>query len=109
MNIRFHVYVVISYLYRITGLLESGHVSMTFLVTNFTILKQVYKKPVCRLQVCKIRELKKINKTNNVGMVQKIKGWLYIGRIVLVERTEVEPFDRIAGIEWNAVKLYRIC
>ena len=28
-------------------------------------------------------------------------GWLYIGQIFLVERTEVEPFDRIAGIEWN--------
>ena len=29
--------------------------------------------------------------------------------INLVERTEVEPFDRIAGIEWNAVEVYRIC
>ena len=27
----------------------------------------------------------------------------------MVERTEVEPFDRIAGIEWNAVEIYRIC
>ena len=36
-------------------------------------------------------------------------GWLYIGRIFLVERTEVEPFDRIAGIERNAVEFYRIC
>ena len=27
--------------------------------------------------------------------------------IFLVERTEVEPFDRIAGIEWNAVEFYR--
>ena len=36
-------------------------------------------------------------------------GWLYIGRIFLVERTEVEPFVRIAGIEWNAVEFYRIC
>ena len=25
------------------------------------------------------------------------------------ERTEVEPFDRIAGIEWNAVEFNRIC
>ena len=32
-----------------------------------------------------------------------------MGRIFLVERTEVEPFDRIAGIEWNAVEFYRIC
>ena len=32
-----------------------------------------------------------------------------IGRIFLVERTEIEPFDRIAGIEWNAVEFYRIC
>ena len=30
-------------------------------------------------------------------------------RIFLVERTEVEPFDRIAEIEWNAVEFYRIC
>ena len=29
-----------------------------------------------------------------------------MGRIFLVERTEVEPFDRIAGIEWNAVEFY---
>ena len=36
-------------------------------------------------------------------------GWLLIGRIFLVERAEVEPFDRIAGIEWNAVEFYRIC
>ena len=36
-------------------------------------------------------------------------GWLQIGRIFLFERTEVEPFDRIAGIEWNAVEFYRIC
>ena len=34
---------------------------------------------------------------------------LYISRIFLVERTEVEAFDRIAGIEWNTVELYRIC
>ena len=27
----------------------------------------------------------------------------------LVGITEVEPFDRIAGIEWNAVEFYRIC
>ena len=25
----------------------------------------------------------------------------------MVERTDVEPFDRIAGIEWNAVEFYR--
>ena len=31
-----------------------------------------------------------------------------IYRIFLVERTEVEPFDRIAGIEWNAVEFHRI-
>ena len=30
-------------------------------------------------------------------------------RIFLVEMTEVEPFDRIAGIEWNAVEIHRIC
>ena len=42
-------------------------------------------------------------------MVQRHLGWLEIGRIFLVERTEVEPFDRIAGIEWNAVEFYRIC
>ena len=30
-------------------------------------------------------------------------------RIFLVERTEVEPFDRIAGIECNAVEFYRVC
>ena len=36
-------------------------------------------------------------------------GWLKIGRIFLVERTEVELFDRIAGIEWNAVEFYRNC
>ena len=24
-------------------------------------------------------------------------------------QTEVEPFDRIAGIEWNAVEFYRTC
>ena len=35
-------------------------------------------------------------------------GWLQIGRIFLVERTEVEPFDRNAEIEWNAVEFYRI-
>ena len=35
-------------------------------------------------------------------------GWLKTGRIFQVKRTEVEPFDRIAGIEWNAVELYRI-
>ena len=37
------------------------------------------------------------------------KGWLKIGRIFLVERSEVEPFDQIAGIEWNVVEFYRIC
>ena len=39
----------------------------------------------------------------------KIFGWLSIGRSFLVERTEVEPFDRIAGIERNAVEFYRVC
>ena len=34
-------------------------------------------------------------------------GWLKIGRIFLVERTEVEPFDRIAEIEWNTVEFDR--
>ena len=28
---------------------------------------------------------------------------------IVVERTEVEPFDRITGIERNAVEFYRIC
>ena len=28
-----------------------------------------------------------------------MSGWLELGRIFLVERTEDEPFDRIAGIE----------
>ena len=37
------------------------------------------------------------------------EGWLLIGQIFLVERTEVEPYDRIAGIERNAVEFYRIC
>ena len=36
-------------------------------------------------------------------------GWLQMGRIFLVGRTEVEYFDPIAGIEWNAVEFYRIC
>ena len=36
-------------------------------------------------------------------------GWLQIGRMFLVEKTKVEPSDRIAGIEWNAVEFYRIC
>ena len=31
-----------------------------------------------------------------------------MGGIFLVERTEVEPFDRNAGIDWNAVEFYRI-
>ena len=35
--------------------------------------------------------------------------WREIGRIFLVERTEVEPFDRNAWIEWNAVEFYRVC
>ena len=34
---------------------------------------------------------------------------LGLGRIFLVEKTEVERFDRIAGIEWNAGEFYRIC
>ena len=32
-----------------------------------------------------------------------------MGRIFLVERTEVEPFDRITGIEWKTVEFYCIC
>ena len=36
-------------------------------------------------------------------------GWLQIGPIFLVEMTEVEPFDRIAGIEWNAFEFCRFC
>ena len=36
-------------------------------------------------------------------------GWLQIGRVFLLERIEVEPFDPIAGIEWNAVEFYCIC
>ena len=27
----------------------------------------------------------------------------------MVEKKEVEAFDRIAGIEWNAVEFYRVC
>ena len=34
-------------------------------------------------------------------------GWLKIGRVFLVERTEVEPFDRIARIELNAIEIDR--
>ena len=44
-----------------------------------------------------------------LGQVTTKLGWLYIGRIFLAGRTEVEPFDQIAGIEWNAVEFYRIC
>ena len=36
--------------------------------------------------------------------------WVAVNRLnFLVERTKVEPFDRIAGIEWNAVEFYRFC
>ena len=33
--------------------------------------------------------------------------WLQKGQIFLVERIEVEPFDRIAAIEWNAIRFDR--
>ena len=34
-------------------------------------------------------------------------GWQLIGRIFLVERTEVETFDLIAWIEWSTVEIDR--
>ena len=58
--------------------------------------------PVCRIPVFRILELEKNNMTNDVGLIQSIKrapnmspfpGWLYMSRIFLVERTEVEPSD----------------
>ena len=44
-----------------------------------------------------------------IRFTRQIGGWLQRCRIFLVERTEVEPFDRIAGIEWNAVEFYGFC
>ena len=50
------------------------------------------------------------NRKNEIYLLNfKCNGWLSIGRIFPVERREVEPSDRIAGIEWNVVEYYRIC
>ena len=38
-----------------------------------TDMEPVCRKPVCRIPVCRILELKKNNKTNNVGMIQSTK------------------------------------